>query len=126
MEVSVFGNDYPTADGTGVRDYIHVMDLAEGHAAALGFLSRTTGWHAINLGTGKGYSVLEMIQAFEKAAGRRVPYKIVTRRTGDVAKYYADIQKASKLMSWRAVRTLEDMCASTWQFQLPRKLSVTQ
>ena len=125
-ELSVFGNDYPTADGTGVRDYIHVMDLAEGHAAALSFLSRTIGWHAINLGTGKGYSVLEMIQAFEKAAGRRVPYKIVTRRTGDVAKYYADIQKASKLMNWRAVRTLEDMCASTWQFQRPRKLSVTQ
>ncbi len=126
VELSVFGNDYPTADGTGVRDYIHVMDLAEGHAAALSFLSRTTGWHAINLGTGKGYSVLEMIQAFEKAAGQRVPYKIVTRRTGDVAKFYADIQKASKLMSWRAVRTLEDMCASTWRFQqsvvLERKL----
>ncbi len=126
VELSVFGNDYPTADGTGVRDYIHVMDLAEGHAAALSFLSRTIGWHAINLGTGKGYSVLEMIQAFEKAAGQRVPYKIVTRRTGDVAKFYADIQKASKLMSWRAVRTLEDMCASTWRFQqsvvLERKL----
>jgi UDP-glucose 4-epimerase len=116
-ELSVFGNDYPTADGTGVRDYIHVMDLAEGHAAALGFLSRTTGWNAINLGTGKGYSVLEMIQAFEKASGRRVPYKIVVRRTGDVAACYADTQKAGKILNWRAVRTLEDMCASTWQFQ---------
>ncbi len=124
-ELSVFGNDYPTADGTGVRDYIHVMDLAEGHAAALSFLSQTTGWHAINLGTGKGYSVLEMIQAFEKASGRRVPYKVVSRRTGDVAACYADTQKAGKILNWRAVRTLEDMCASTWQFQRPQKLSVT-
>jgi len=124
-ELSVFGNDYPTADGTGVRDYIHVMDLAEGHAAALSFLSRTIGWHAINLGTGKGYSVLEMIQAFEKASGRRVPYKIVSRRTGDVAACYADTLKAGKILNWRAVRTLEDMCASTWQFQNPQMQSVT-
>ncbi len=97
------------------------MDLAEGHAGALGFLSQTTGWHAINLGTGKGYSVLEMIQAFEKASGRRVPYKIVSRRTSDVAACYADTQKASQVLNWRAVRTLEDMCASTWQFQGPLK-----
>jgi UDP-glucose 4-epimerase len=124
-ELSVFGNDYPTADGTGVRDYIHVMDLAEGHAAALRFLSRTIGWHAINLGTGKGYSVLEMIQAFEKASGRRVPYKIVSRRTGDAAACYADTLKAGKILNWRAVRTLEDMCASTWQFQNPQMQSVT-
>lgn len=118
----MFGNDYPTADGTGVRDHIHVRDLAEGHAAALGFLSQTTGWQAINLGAGKGYSVLEMIQAFEKASGRRVPYKTVSRRTGDVAACYADTQKARKILNWRAVRTLEDMCASTWQFQQPQKL----
>ena len=124
-ELSVFGDDYPTADGTGVRDYIHVMDLAEGHTAALSFLSRTIGWNAINLGTGKGYSVLEMIQAFEKASGRRVPYKIVSRRTGDVAACYADTQKAGKILNWRTVRKLEDMCASTWQFQRPQKLSVT-
>ena len=123
-ELSVFGDDYPTADGTGIRDYIHVMDLAEGHAAALGLLSQTTGWHAINLGTGKGYSVLEMVQAFEKASGRQVPYKIVPRRAGDVAACYADPQKASKVLSWRGTRTLDDMCASTWRFQQSLGLSV--
>jgi UDP-glucose 4-epimerase len=116
-ELSVFGGDYPTADGTGVRDYIHVMDLAEGHAAALSFLSVTTGWHAINLCTGKGYSVLDMVEAFEKASGQRVPYKIVARRAGDVAACYADPIKANEAMNWRAIRTLEDMCASTWRFQ---------
>jgi UDP-glucose 4-epimerase len=114
--LSVFGGDYPTEDGTGVRDYIHVMDLAEGHAAALGFLSRTTGWHAINLGTGKGSSVLEMVQAFEKASVREVPYKIVARRAGDVAASYADPKKASELLNWSATRNLDDMCASTWHF----------
>lgn len=122
--LSVFGDDYPTADGTGVRDYIHVMDLAEGHAAALAFLSRTTGWHAINLGTGKGSSVLEMIQAFEKASGQQVPYKIVARRAGDVAACYADPQKAVEALNWRATRTLHDMCASTWRFQRSQRLSV--
>ncbi len=116
-ELSVFGADYPTADGTGVRDYIHVMDLAEGHAAALAFLSVTTGWHAINLGTGKGYSVLDMVQAFENASGQQVPYKIVARRAGDVAACYADPKKASEALNWRATRTLDDMCASTWRFQ---------
>lgn len=116
-ELSVFGADYPTSDGTGVRDYIHVMDLAEGHAAALAFLSGATGWHAINLGTGKGYSVLDMVQTFEKASGQRVPYKIVARRAGDVAACYADPHKASEALNWRATRTLDDMCASTWRFQ---------
>lgn len=111
-ELSVFGDDYPTADGTAIRDYIHVMDLAEGHAAALDFLSQTTGWQAINLGTGKGYSVLEMVQAFEKASGRKVPYKIVARRAGDVAACYADPKKASELLNWSAKRTLEEMCIS--------------
>jgi UDP-glucose 4-epimerase len=123
-ELSVFGDDYPTADGTGVRDYIHVMDLAEGHAAALSFLSRTTGWHAINLGTGKGCSVLDMIQAFEKASGRQVPYKIVTRRAGDVAACYAESQKASETLNWSTTRTLDDMCASAWRFQQSQRLSV--
>jgi UDP-glucose 4-epimerase len=123
-ELKVFGSDYPTSDGTGVRDYIHVMDLVEGHAAALAFLSGTTGWHAINLGTGKGYSVLEMVQAFEKASGRQVPYKVVARRAGDLAACYADPQKASEVLSWRATRTLDDMCASTWQFQQSQGLSV--
>ena len=116
-ELSVFGNDYPTVDGTGVRDYIHVMDLAEGHAAALAFLSRTAGWHAINLGTGNGYSVLDMVRAFEKASGRQVPYKIVSRRAGDVAAYYADPQKALEALSWRSTRSLDDMCGSTWHYQ---------
>jgi UDP-glucose 4-epimerase len=116
-ELNVFGGDYPTKDGTGVRDYIHVMDLADGHAAALKFLSQTPGWHAINLGTGKGYSVLEMVQAFEDASGRQVPYKIVARRAGDVAACYADPKMAIERLNWRATRTLDDMCSSTWHFQ---------
>ena len=124
-ELSVFGDDYPTTDGTGVRDYIHVMDLAEGHAAALGFLSQITGWHAINLGTGKGYSVLDMVQAFEKVSDRKVPYKIVARRAGDVAACYADPKKANEVLNWRATRTLADMCVSTWRFQQTQGLSVT-
>ncbi len=115
--LNVFGGDYPTKDGSGVRDYIHVMDLAEGHAAALKFLSQSAGWHAINLGAGQGYSVLDMIQAFEKASGRRVPYKFVARRAGDVAECYADPKKASERLNWRAVRTLDDMCSSSWRFQ---------
>ena len=123
-ELSVFGDDYPTADGTGIRDYIHVMDLAEGHAAALDFLSQTTGWQAINLGTGKGYSVLEMVHAFEKASGREVPYKIVARRAGDVAACYADPKKANERLNWSATRTLQEMCASTWRFQQFQGLSV--
>ena len=115
--LNVFGNDYPTPDGTGVRDYIHVMDLAEGHAAALKFLSHTFGWHAINLGTGKGYSVLEMVQAFEKASGCEVPYKVVVRRAGDAAQCYANPRKAADLLGWSAKRSLGDMCESTWRFQ---------
>lgn len=115
--LNVFGGDYPTEDGTGVRDYIHVMDLAEGHAAALNFLSKTLGWHAINLGTGKGHSVLEVVQAFEKASGLRVPYQIVARRAGDVAAYYADPTKAKEHLNWAAVRSLDEMCRSTWHFQ---------
>lgn len=123
-ELKVFGKDYPTPDGTGVRDYIHVMDLADGHAAALDFLDKAKGWHAINLGTGKGYSVLEMVHAFEKASGRQVPYKIVDRRAGDVAACYSAPQKASEVLNWRATRTLDDMCASTWRFQQSQRLSV--
>lgn len=115
-ELSVFGDDYSTPDGTGVRDYIHVMDLAEGHAAALSFLSMNTGWHAINLGTGKGHSVLEMIGAFEKVTCRKVPYRVVSRRAGDVAACYADPRKAAELLNWSANRTLEEMCESTWRF----------
>lgn len=123
--LSVFGGDYPTEDGTGVRDYIHVMDLAEGHAAALNFLSETTGWHAINLGTGQGYSVLDMVRAFEKASGCRVPYQIVARRAGDVAACYANPKKASECLHWRAMRSLDEMCASTWHFQQSESSGLT-
>lgn len=115
-ELSVFGGDYATSDGTGVRDYIHVMDLAEGHAVTLAFMSQATGWHAINLGTGKGYSVFEIIQAFEKVSGCQVPYKVVARRAGDIAAYYANPKKAHEVLNWNATRTLYDMCASTWRF----------
>ena len=123
-ELNVFGNDYPTPDGTGVRDYIHVMDVAEGHEAALKFLTQAVGWHAINLGTGKGYSVLEMVKTFEKASGREVPYKVVPRRAGDSAQCYANPQKATDLLGWTAKRSLKEMCESTWRFQLQALVSV--
>lgn len=115
--LSVFGDDYPTEDGTGVRDYIHVLDLAEGHVAALNFLTQTPGWHAINLGTGQGCSVLDMVHAFEKASGCQVHYQIVARRAGDVAACYANPNKASQCLNWHAMRSLGDMCASMWRFQ---------
>jgi len=116
-ELSVFGNDYPTLDGTGGRDYIHVMDLAEGHAAALAWLAEHPGWHAINLGTGQGYSVLDMVAAFARASARAVPFRIVPRRAGDVAVCYADPGKAFRELGWRARRDLLEMCASAWKFQ---------
>ncbi|GHU12671.1 UDP-glucose 4-epimerase GalE [Betaproteobacteria bacterium] len=116
-QVQVFGNDYPTPDGSGVRDYIHVSDLAEGHAAALNWLTTHPGWHAINLGTGQGYSVLEMVAAFAKASGKSVPYRIAPRRAGDVAACYANPTKAAQELGWQAGRSLEDMCASAWKFQ---------
>ncbi|GHT96108.1 UDP-glucose 4-epimerase [Betaproteobacteria bacterium] len=116
-QVQVFGNDYPTPDGSGVRDYIHVSDLAEGHAAALNWLTTHPGWHAINLGTGQGYSVLEMVAAFAKASGKTVPYRIAPRRAGDVAACYANPTKAAQELGWQAGRSLEDMCASAWKFQ---------
>ncbi len=116
-ELSIFGGDYPTVDGTGVRDYIHIMDLVEGHIAALNYLTHTAGWHALNLGTGKGYSVYEIIRAFERASKRKVVSKVVTRRPGDVPASYADPQKSEKFLNWRARRTLDDMCASVWRFQ---------
>lgn len=113
----IFGGDYPTPDGTGVRDYIHVMDLAEGHLAALKFLHERAGWHAINLGAGRGYSVLEMVRAFETASGLPVPYKMSPRRPGDVAACYAKVDKSAELLGWRARRSLQDMCASAWNWQ---------
>ena len=115
--LSVFGGDYPTPDGTGVRDYIHVMDLAEGHVAALEYLRRESGLLTVNLGTGRGYSVLEMIKAFEKASGRPVPYTIVERRPGDVAACYADPSLADKLLGWRATRGIDEMCRDAWHWQ---------
>ena len=116
-ELGVFGDDYATPDGTGVRDYIHVMDLAEGHEAALQFLQTHAGWHTINLGTGKGYSVLEMLQAFERASGQRIAYAIKPRRPGDLPSYWAKTDKAAALLGWRASREQDAMCVDTWRWQ---------
>lgn len=116
-ELTVFGNDYPTPDGTGVRDYIHVLDLARGHLAALAALDRNEGLITVNLGTGKGYSVLDMVHAFERASGRRVPYRVAPRRSGDVARCYADPELAARLLGWRAERGIDAMCADTWRWQ---------
>lgn len=118
--LNVFGNDYDTPDGTGVRDYIHVMDLAEGHLAALEHID-SFGVEAINLGTGVGYSVLDMVKAFEKASGKPVPYKIAPRRPGDIASCYASPEKAANELNWRAKRNLEDMCRDLWNFQTHKK-----
>ncbi len=115
--LSVFGNDYPTHDGTGVRDYIHVRDLANGHLKALEKLVENPGIVTYNLGTGHGYSVLDVIKAFEKASGRKVSYEIVDRRPGDVAQCYADPAKAEKELGWKATRGIEQMCADTWRWQ---------
>ena len=114
-ELQVFGNDYPTPDGTGVRDYIHVMDLAEGHVAALQHV--TQGVHIYNLGTGKGTSVLEIIETFERVNNTEIPYKIVERRPGDIAFCYADAMKAKRELGWYAERTLKDMCRDAWNFE---------
>ena len=116
-ELNVFGNDYPTPDGTGVRDYIHVMDLAEAHVRALAYGRAHTGARAINVGTGRGYSVLEMVRAFEQASGRPVPYQLVGRRPGDIATCYADPAQAEALLGWRAQRGIEEMCVDTWRWQ---------
>lgn len=115
--LNVWGDDYDTPDGTGVRDYIHVMDLVEGHLAALNFLQDNAGWSAINLGTGTGYSVLDMVKAFEQASQRAVPYRIKPRRQGDVASCYANPQLALNKLGWRATRSLQDMCDSAWAWQ---------
>lgn len=115
-ELSVFGDDYPTADGTGVRDYIHVEDLAEGHIAALRYALGHTGAEAINLGTGSGTSVLELVHAFEKASGHGISYKIVGRRAGDIAQSYADTHKAQTLLGWKARRGIDEMCSDAWNF----------
>lgn len=116
-ELSVFGNDYNTPDGTGVRDYIHVVDLAKGHVKALEKLDKEDkGLFIYNLGTGTGYSVLDMVKAFEKSTNKNVPYKIAPRRAGDIATCYADPKKAKKELGWEATRTLEDMCKDSWNY----------
>jgi len=115
--LSVFGGDYPTPDGTGVRDYIHVVDLAQGHVGALDWLDRTGGLLTVNLGTGQGYSVLDMVRAFERASGRTVPYQIVARRPGDIAACWADPTRARTLLGWEAKRGIDAMCADTWRWQ---------
>jgi len=116
-ELSVFGNDYNTPDGTGVRDYIHVVDLAKGHVKALDKLdNEDKGLFIYNLGTGTGYSVLDMVNAFEKTTGKEVKYKITSRRAGDIATCYADPSKAKKDLNWTAEKTLEDMCIDSWNF----------
>lgn len=114
--LGVFGNDYDTPDGTGVRDYIHVMDLANGHLCALDYVLANTGVEAVNLGTGKGSSVLDVVHAFEKACGRKIPYKIMPRRAGDIAWCYANTDKAKKLFGWEAKYGIEEMCADGWNF----------
>lgn len=116
-QIHVYGNDYPTPDGTGVRDYIHVVDLARGHIAALQKLETNCGLFVCNLGTGRGYSVLEMIKAYEKACGKPLPYVIDPRRPGDIAACYADPAKAEKELGWKAQYDLEEMCASSWKWQ---------
>ncbi len=115
--LSVFGGDYPTRDGTGVRDFIHVVDLARGHLAALARVADRAGAFTVNLGTGTGCSVLEMVKAFEKASGRPVPYKIVARRPGDIAECYADPTMAEEMLGWKAERGIETMCADAWRWQ---------
>lgn len=115
--LKVWGSDYPTPDGTGVRDYIHVVDLAEGHVAALDFLIREGGLLTVNLGAGRGHSVLEMIRAFEKASGRPVRYRIAERRAGDIAQFWADPSLARKLLGWETRRGLDQMCADAWRWQ---------
>jgi UDP-glucose 4-epimerase len=117
QELPVFGADYPTPDGTGIRDYLHVVDLAHGHLKALEKLAENPGVAAYNLGTGRGYSVLEVIAAFEKVTGKHIPYRLAGRRAGDAAIIYADPGRANRELGWRAERDLESMCADAWRWQ---------
>jgi UDP-glucose 4-epimerase len=119
--LKVFGDDYPTKDGTGERDFIHVMDLAEGHLAALKFLEKHGGCHTFNLGTGDAKSVMEIVNSFEKASGQSVPVKIAPRRDGDIPAYYANADKALQQLGWKACRSLDEMCTSTWRWQENRR-----
>lgn len=115
--LSIYGNDYPTKDGTGVRDYIHVVDLAKGHVAAMEYCFRQQGIDTFNLGTGVGYSVLDMVNTFSKVNNIKIPYEIANRRSGDIAACYADASKAHKLLGWKAALSLEDMCHDSWNWQ---------
>ena len=117
QQLSVYGDDYPTVDGTGVRDYIHVVDLANGHLKALDAIATSQGVHTWNLGTGQGYSVLQMVSAFEQAAGVAVPYAVVARRSGDIAECWADPAKAAQELGWKAEHSLDDMMRDTWRWQ---------
>lgn len=117
-ELSVFGDDYPTPDGTGVRDYVHVTDLARGHVAALRYAENHTGAETFNLGTGRGYSVLEVVRAFEEANGVCVPYRIAPRRSGDLAVCFAGTEKARQILGWQTEKSLADMCRDAWHWQL--------
>jgi UDP-glucose 4-epimerase len=115
--VRVFGDDYPTPDGSGVRDFVHVVDLAEGHVRALERHASEAGVFTYNLGTGEGHSVLEVIAAYERQSGRPIPYDVVDRRAGDVAANWADVSKAQRDLGWAATRDLDDMCADSWRWQ---------
>lgn len=117
QQLNVFGGDYPTSDGTGVRDYIHVMDLVEGHVAALEYLQCNDGLLSVNLGTGRGCSVLELVRVFEQVSGRRIHYSIIDRRPGDIAECWADPALAESLLGWKAKLTIKDMCVDTWRWQ---------
>jgi len=116
-QLNVFGDDYPTPDGTGIRDYIHVVDLAKGHVKALTLLQKSPCLVTINLGTGRGYSVLDMVKAFEEASGKKIPYEIIARRPGDIAQCYADPSHAELMLGWRAEFGLERMCEDEWRWQ---------
>jgi len=119
--LNVFGNDYPTPDGTGVRDYIHVVDLAKGHLAALEYSDNHTGCEVFNLGTGHGYSVLDLVKTFERVNGVKIPFEIVERRAGDIAVCYADTHKAETVLGWKAEKGIEDMCRDSWRWQQSQK-----
>jgi UDP-glucose 4-epimerase len=121
--LNVFGNDYDTPDGTGVRDYIHVMDLVEGHLSALDYIGQHSGYHVVNLGTGLGTSVLEMVKAYELASFKKIVYRVLVRRPGDVASCYAKVDKARTVLGWAARRSIVDMCTSSWHYQENRRKS---
>ncbi len=116
-KLNVFGNDYPTHDGTGVRDYIHVVDLAKGHVAAVKYAEKNKGTEVVNLGTGVGYSVLDIVKAFERVNNIEIPYVIADRRPGDIAVCYADTKKAAEVLGWKAEKDLDDMCRDSWRYQ---------